>query len=302
MMKLLPWLAIAAGVATGAENPRPRILGLSHVAFRVGDVARARAFYGDLLGYPVETVTSGLRVAVSDRQYVELLAGLAPAEDRLHHVALETDDVEAMRRFLDSRGVRVPAAVERDQSGNLSFRLADPEGRIVELVQHAPRAWPRAAPKSAPGAEGPLSRRILHAGILVGDLPAANRFYGGLLGLTETWRGSRSGRELSWTNMKVPDGDDYLEFMLYGPVPAPDARGTAHHICLEVPDIEQAKARLLGRVAAAAYTRPLEVRVGTNRKRQLNLFDPDGTRVELMEPRTVDGRPVPASTAPPPVR
>jgi len=40
--------------------------------------------------------------------------------------------------------------------------------------------------------------------------------------------------------------------------------------------------------------------VGTNRKRQLNLFDPDGTRVELMEPGTVDGQPVPSSTAPPP--
>ena len=28
----------------------------------------------------------------------------------------------------------------------------------------------------------------------------------------------------------------------------------------------------------------MEVRTGTNRKRQMNLFDPDGTRVELMEP------------------
>ena len=42
--------------------------------------------------------------------------------------------------------------------------------------------------------------------------------------------------------------------------------------------------------------------MGTNRKRQLNLFDADGTRVELMEPRTVDGQPVPPSTAPPPKR
>ena len=32
----------------------------------------------------------------------------------------------------------------------------------------------------------------------------------------------------------------------------------------------------------------------------MNLYDPDGTRVELMEPQTVDGQPVPSSTAPPP--
>ena len=49
-----------------------------------------------------------------------------------------------------------------------------------------------------------------------------------------------------------------------------------------------------------AYTRPLEVRTGINRKRQINLFDPDGTRIELMEPNTIDGQPAPSSTLPPP--
>jgi lactoylglutathione lyase len=44
----------------------------------------------------------------------------------------------------------------------------------------------------------------------------------------------------------------------------------------------------------------LEVQTGVNRKRQLNVYDPDGTRVELMEPKTIDGQPAPASTAPPP--
>jgi lactoylglutathione lyase len=38
-----------------------------------------------------------------------------------------------------------------------------------------------------------------------------------------------------------------------------------------------------------------------NQKQQVNIFDPDGTRAELMEPRTVTGKPTPASTAPPPV-
>jgi len=44
----------------------------------------------------------------------------------------------------------------------------------------------------------------------------------------------------------------------------------------------------------------MEIRTGTNRKRQMNLFDPDGTRTELMEPRTVDGKPAVSSTAPAP--
>jgi lactoylglutathione lyase len=54
------------------------------------------------------------------------------------------------------------------------------------------------------------------------------------------------------------------------------------------------------RAGAAGYTQPIESKVGRNGKRQANLFDPDGTRVELMEPKTFDGKAVPSSTARPP--
>jgi catechol 2,3-dioxygenase-like lactoylglutathione lyase family enzyme len=284
---------------------RPRVLGISHVALRVSDLARARQFYEDFLGYGTEMAATGkegsqtLRVAVDDRQYVELRAGLRPDEDRLDYVALETDDVEAMRRYLASRGVDAPG-VTREASGSRCLRVRDPGGRSIELVQHAPEAWPRNAVPRPAGAPGPVARRIRHAGVLVGDLPAADHFYREVLGLTEIWRGNRSGTELSWVNLRVPDGQDYIELMLYGTLPPASARGSQHHICLEVSDIEEAKARLLERRNAGSYAGRLEIRVGTNRKRQLNLFDPDGTRVELMEPGTVDGQPVPSSTAPPP--
>jgi len=57
---------------------------------------------------------------------------------------------------------------------------------------------------------------------------------------------------------------------------------------------------LEARRAKAGYERPMDIRTGVNRKRQCNLYDPDGTRVELMEPNTVDGKPAPSSTLPPP--
>src|SRR6185436_7959500 len=42
----------------------------------------------------------------------------------------------------------------------------------------------------------------------------ARSFYGGILGFEEIWRGSAaSSPTLSWVNMRVPDGTDYLEFM-----------------------------------------------------------------------------------------
>jgi hypothetical protein len=88
--------------------------------------------------------------------------------------------------------------------------------------------------------------------------------------------------------------------MLYGEKPARNRRGTAYHLCLLVPDAAKAIADLESRPARKAYMRPIELRTGTNRKRQVNLFDLDGTRVELMEPDTLDGKPTPSSTLPPP--
>ncbi|MEO8025381.1 MAG: VOC family protein, partial [Bryobacteraceae bacterium] len=148
--------------------------------------------------------------------------------------------------------------------------------------------------------DGPrVSSRIAHLGIIVGNLDAAMKFYGGILGLTETWRGSKDGKVLNWVNMKLPDSNDYLEFMLYDQTPNLGQLGTFHHICLEVPDIDKAKAQLESSPARAIETRPMEIKTGTNRKRQMNLYDPDGTRSELMEPKTIDGKPTPSSTAKP---
>jgi lactoylglutathione lyase len=125
-------------------------------------------------------------------------------------------------------------------------------------------------------------------------------FYCGVLGGKETWRGSRDSKQLSWVNVKFPETEDYVEFMLYSELPAPDKRGKQHHLCLVVPDVEKAKALLEPRAARIGYMRSMDIATGVNRKRQLNVWDPDGTRVELMEPRTVDGLPAASSTAPPP--
>src|SRR5260370_17258646 len=101
-----------------------------------------------------------------------------------------------------------------------------------------------------------ISRRISHLGIVVGALEPAMKFYGGILGFQEIWRGSKDGKVLSWVNMKVPEGNDYLEFMLYDQTPDLRSLGTLHHICLEVPDIEKAKAVLDAPPAPPPPTHP----------------------------------------------
>ena len=179
--------------------------------------------------------------------------------------------------------------------------VQDPDGHTVEIVQYEPdSASAQARGKFLPA--GRISNRLAHVGIIALDLDKSLAFYRDLLGFQETWRGSRDGKVLNWVNLKVPDGDDYIELMLEKEMPAATKRGSAHHLCLFVDDIAKSKADLETRPALKSYTRPLEIRTGINRKRQLNLFDPDGTRTELMEPNTVDGKPTPSSPAAPPVQ
>ena len=136
-------------------------------------------------------------------------------------------------------------------------------------------------------------------GIIVGDAPESIDFYSNILGLKEFWRGNAKTSEVvSWINMKLPESEDYLEFMLYTDKPSPDKRTTQHHICLEVADIDVAFAQLNASPFRKNYLLPLEIRTGINRRRQLNLYDPDGTRIELMENRTIDGVPTPSTTVP----
>jgi len=286
---------------------RPKILGVAHLAVFVSDLPKARAFYEDLLGFeepftlpkPDGSVDIAF-VKINDRQWIELFNRPSAGEGQLNHIAIYTDDADRMRDYLASQGVAVPERVGKGRTGNKNFMVKDPDGHGVEIVEYQPDSWTaKDAGKHMPPSR--VSEHAIHVGVLVGNLGAAMKFYNGILGFQEFWRGSAAtSKTLSWVNMRVPDGTDYVEFMLYDESPTPERRGSAHHLCLVVPDAEKALAAVNARPSRTSYTRPVEIRTGINRKRQINLFDPDGTRVELMEPETVDGKPAPSSTLPPP--
>ena len=290
------------------EVKRPHILGVAHMALFVSDLQKARAFYEDFLGYEepyrLQREDGSDRIAfikINENQYLELFAESPKEDGHLNHISFLTDSVESMRVYLESRGVKVPDKVSKGRIGNLNFNVIDPDGHIVEIVQYQSDSWTtRERGKFMP--ETRISTHIAHIGVLIGALEPAMKFYGGILGFQEFWRGSSSGTVLSWVNMRVPDGADYLEFMLYDKRPDAEQIGVRNHICLITPDIKKAVAILEARPARRNYNRPIEIKVGKNGKRQANLFDPDGTRIELMEPNTVDGKPVPSSIAPPPIK
>jgi len=308
ILTLLTTLARADAVpsAEPATPARPHIIGLSHVAFYVHDIEKTRAFYKTFLGfaepYSLPNPDGSLHltwIKINDRQTIELFPEKAPGTDRLYHIALETDDARAMYDYLAAHGVKVPAKVGTGKIGNLNYFIKDPDGHIVEIVQYMPSSWTLLFKgKFLPDTR--ISNYMSHAGILVGNLDAEKHFYEDILGCHEIWRGSKNGHELSWVHERLPESMQFLEFMLYSDLPDQDKRGKYHHFCLEVPDIRKAKEILDKRAPLIGYTKPITVQLGINRKWQLNVYDPDGTRVELMEPHTVDNKPTPPSSAPPP--
>jgi len=271
-------LAVLFPVISLPAQERPRILGISHMAVKVSDIERSVSFYRDFLGFAEQCRLNNPKdgslvlvcFKVSDEQSIEVFTGLRPGEERLHQLAYCVDDAEAMRAHLARNGIKVPERAGQGQMKNLGFTVRDPSGYTIELVQYTPDGWTRRdRGKFLPDTR--ISEHITHGGVVVTDMAAALHFYGDILGFKESWRGGASGNVLSWINMKVPEGSDYVEFMLDSKV--------APHFCLLVPDTEKARAKLESSSYRSKYDKPIEVRVGKNRKRQLNLYDPDGIRV-----------------------
>jgi lactoylglutathione lyase len=290
---------------------RPKVLGIAHVAVYVKDLDKTRKFYEDFLGYqevftlPKKDGSGGVRIVfvkVNDHQYFEIFNEADRGEGQLNHISFYTDKGDQMYTYLKSKGIEVMGdrgSVGKGQTGNKNFNVKDPDGHIVEIVEYMPDSWTaRDYGKKMPATR--ISSQIMHVGVLAGDLDKSNQFYGGILGFKEFWRGSSSPTMLSWVNMRPAECDDYLELMLYNSLPAPSGRGTKNHASLTIPDAPKALEEMKKRAASVGYEREIVIQTGVNRKRQINLYDPDGTRIELMEPNTVDGQPAPNSTAPAP--
>lgn len=303
-------LCAVAGSSLLAQSPapeRPQITGISHAGYFVSDLSKALDFWHGLLGYDqMYTLntpgTDQVRIAfikINDRQHIELFTDPPSSPpNMMSHLCFSVSNVEQMRAYLRSKGIDVkPGNGGKTRTGDYAFEIKDPDGTLIEFVQSLPSGWEaQAAGKFLPPAR--IADSIYHVGFLVGNAGKSLHFYEDILGFKETWRGGRDPKVLSWINLRVPDGTDYIELMLYATLPK--TYGTQNHTSLQVPDMQKAIADLESRPAYKSYGKPLEVHVGVNGKRQVNLYDPDGTRVELMEPFTADGKPVPPSTAPPP--
>lgn len=135
-----------------------------------------------------------------------------------------------------------------------------------------------------------FSSHIIHLGYMVRDDKAENEFYRALLGFRPYWFGGRAETPTDWISQQVPDGTDWIEYMMVRDpenvrIPASVTKaslGTMDHIALGVPSMKTAYEtlytgdRLKNRNAGG-------IKIARDGKWQFNMYDADDTRVELME-------------------
>ena len=226
---------------------RPPITGVAHISVKVSDLSKSLKFYKDFLGYeeaftmynPDGSIFLAF-MKVNDRQYIELTPTLKPGEaDRLNHYCFETTNLPQLRDYLRSKAITVPDSLTIGRDKNLHIMIKDPDGHNVEFVQMVPGSLHDKA-KGKFLYDKRISDRMTHIGITVKNADKANKFYHDILGLSEIWRGGGTDSMPSWINMRVPDGTDYIEYMMVYDEPTPERLHSAHHLCLVVPSMQKA--------------------------------------------------------------
>ncbi len=246
-----------AALHSGAQDKpkRPRITGIDHVRLYVKDVDKSREFYKSIMGLPERGGCIGhtgacFTIVWDRRQAIELEpARSSEIKNWLAEIAFATDDATQMRRYLADHGVKCGSIEHKYSSAH--FRVADPEGNVIGFVERNASA----IDDPPPPAPNQVGTRFLHAGFVVKD-------------------------GLDWYELQVPDGDNWIEYMLNIPSTADHkALGAQNHFSFGVREI-QAAAEQLRKNGAGKIAGP---GIGRDGKRGLNVYDPDDTRLEITE-------------------
>lgn len=269
---------------------RPPITSISHIAVYTSKPGEAEHYYihdiGLKKGANPES-PNGIRYYVNAVQFVEVLPlPQGASNSRLDHLAYNTTDAEALRKYLAAKSVKVPDAVEKGSDGSRWFFVQDPEENKVEFIQ------PPLHPAATTGSE-PIGKRIIHVGMLVRSREAEDPFYRGLLGFKPYWFGGMKPDTIDWVSQQVPNGHDWLEYMLTsGPSGggiqnvSQKQLGVLNHLSIGVVNMEKAVTMLDSE--SRLNNEHTGMQIGKDGKWQYNLFDPDETRLELMEFQPVE--------------
>jgi lactoylglutathione lyase len=264
------------------------VMGIANVTVKVADFDKARAYYKGVLGFAEAfdlmdrsgKVTS-IYFKVNDDQYIEVIATLKPGElNRQERVVFQSVDLKTLHALYESRGLK-PGEIQKGPDGNPGFRVVSPEGNNIDFLQYAEGSEQARARGKFLGPDR-ISTHLWHAGIMTKDAAISGPFYREKLGFTNLRFGTRGdyletpARDAN-TETKPPLTDTPATHAQY----EAEQWGAVNHIAIEVADMRATRDLLQKR---GGYD-DLRVRahVGNNRHWLMFLFDPAGTRTEIME-------------------
>ena len=109
-------------------SPRPRLVGVNHVALEVGNVDEALAFYGAVFDLSLRGRARRMAFIDMGDQFIALGEGRTQAPDDHRHLGLVVDDKDATRRALEEAGAEILPG------RGLDFR--DPWGNRIQVVDY----------------------------------------------------------------------------------------------------------------------------------------------------------------------
>jgi catechol 2,3-dioxygenase-like lactoylglutathione lyase family enzyme len=266
--------AFSLRVGEAKEAERPRIYGIQEISLLSSDVPDAVGFYKKIIKLDApclwceEAPTGTIRLPSG--QMIRVLAMPQPASrNLLLSMGFAVDNLESLKKYLSAKHVEFKETKGAAKEGGETVSVVDPEGHSILFVK-----WQKNL-----GVKD-HTNRIIHAGFVVKDRAAMDRLYKDVLGFHVYWHGGMKDGETDWVDMQVPDGTDWIEYMLNIPENADkQTLGVMNHFALGVPNVKAAAAAL----EKSGVKLPEGPQIGRDGKWQLNLYDADETRVELME-------------------
>ncbi|GAC1419393.1 MAG: hypothetical protein NVSMB62_12040 [Acidobacteriaceae bacterium] len=267
---------LSASLPLFAQQPtRPAITGIAFGRFYTTDADAAQRFYGNTLGLERKQSGSTWVYPVNHAQWVEILTTTPPPQPnvRMAAVGFTTRNAAQLQRYLEAKGIKPETPIS-----NGRFAVRDPEGNLVYFVQKGAEKEVASATPSPTA----TSSRIIHVGYIVHDRDKENAFWQEILGFKPLWHGGHTDDVTDWVSLQVPDGTDWIEYML-NPAPSPTLKqaGVSDHFSLGTAHMQDVVAALARNHCEGPNC--TKSQMGRDGKIQLNLFDPDQTRVEFME-------------------
>ena len=261
---------------------RPPVWGIAKMTFLVSSHDLAESYYGKFLGFDEAFSYPGHlgkihSFKINDRQFLEFIEDKnAKEKTRFVSLSLETEDVEQMRQYLQSKNVEVPGSVSVDKAGNEAFTVTDPSGTRIEFIRYLSGSLHQKS-KGKHLSKNRISSRVQHAGIYVQDVEQSDRFYKDILGCQEIWKYQEQGNaQPKYVYLHFPDCIEFIEYSTANP-------NTAHP-CFLVDDMQEIITTLRSRKNFGGISKP---GIGKGNRWLLNLYNADQTRVEFTEAHTV---------------